>query len=100
MILFYWKHSNTTHVTISNYFEVNSKSIMFCRYFTINTIDLSRHEQVCLIRLRFEMGEVSWEKYLCDAGKYLSDHGKSMSRNLAYLNILVYDVIKLLYYKH
>ena len=34
MILFYWKYSNTTHITISNYFELNYKLIMFCRDFT------------------------------------------------------------------
>ena len=56
-----------------------------------NTISLSRHEQVCLMRLRFE--------------RYFSHHramydGRSISRNVASLNILVHDVINLLYYEH
>ena len=46
-----------------------------------NTISLSRHEQVCLMRLRFE--------------RYFSHH-----RAIASLNILVHDVINLLYYEH
>ena len=49
----------------------------------INIISLSRHEQVCLMRLRFE-----------------PDDGRSISRNVASLNILVHDVINLLYYEH
>ena len=44
-----------------------------------NTISLSRHEQVCLMRLRFE---------------------RYFSRNVASFNILVHDVINLLYYEH
>ena len=52
------------------------------------TISLSRHEQVCLARLRFE--------------RYPSHNrdGRSISRNIASLNILVHDVINLLYYEH
>ena len=50
----------------------------------------TRHEQVCLMRLRFE--------------RYFShqwpDDGRSISRNVASLNILVHDVINLLYYEH
>ena len=45
----------------------------------LNTISLSRHEQVCLMR---------------------PDDGRSISRNVASLNILVHDVINLLYYEH
>ena len=54
---------------------------------TNNTISLSRHEQVCLMRLRFE--------------RYFSHHrdGRSISRNVASLNTLVHDVINLLYYE-
>ena len=43
-----------------------------------NTISLSRHDQVCLMRLRFE--------------RYFYP--------IASLNILVHDVINLLYYEH
>ena len=56
----------------------------------INTISLSRYEQVCLMRLHFE--------------RYFShrqpDDGRSIFRNVASLNILVRDVINLLYYEH
>ena len=49
----------------------------------------TRHEQVCLMGLRFE--------------RYFShrrpDDG-SISRDVALLNILVHDVINLLYYEH
>ena len=34
MILFYWKYSNMTHITICNYFKLNYKLIMLCRDFT------------------------------------------------------------------
>ena len=50
-----------------------------------NTLSLSRHEQVCLMRLHFE--------------RY-PDDGRSISRNVASLNILVHDVINLVYYEH
>ena len=49
-----------------------------------NTISLSRHEQVCLLRLLFE--------------RYFSDDGRSFSRNVA-LNILVDELRNLLYYE-
>ena len=52
----------------------------------LNTISLSRHEQVCLMRLRFE--------------RYWPDDGRSISQNVASLNILAHDVINLLYYEH
>ena len=51
-----------------------------------NTINLSRHEQVCLSRLRFE--------------RYFSDHGRNISRNVAYLSIHVHDVMNVLYYEY
>ena len=51
-----------------------------------NKISSSRHEQLCLMRLRFE--------------RYLSHHRRSISRNGASLNILVHDVMNLLYYEH
>ena len=54
------------------------KNIFACLFSVHNTISLSRHEQVCLMRLRF-------------------DDGRSISRNVASLNILVHDVINLLY---
>ena len=50
------------------------KNIFACLFSVHNTISLSHHEQVCLMRLRFE--------------RYFSS-----------LNILVHDVINLLYYK-
>ena len=52
------------------------KNIFACLFSVHNTISLSRHEQVCLMRLRFE--------------RYFSHHRAS-------LNILVHDVINLLY---
>ena len=55
-----------------------------------NTISLSCHEQVCLSGLCFE--------------RYFSHHwpddGRSISRNVAHLNILVHDMINLLYYEY
>ena len=51
-----------------------------------NTISLSRHEQVCLNGLRFE--------------RYRHDDGRSISGNVVHLNILVHDVINLLYYQY
>ena len=65
-------------------------SLLMCPFsgepFNCDTISLSRHEQVCLMRLRFE--------------RYFSHDGRSISRNIASLNILVHDVINLLYYEH
>ena len=51
-------------------------------------ISLSLHEQICLVRLCFEI--------------YFSHYhdGRSISRNVAALEILVHDVINLLYYEH
>ena len=61
------------------------KSIFAGLFSVHSTISLSRREQVRLIRLRFE--------------RYFSHHspddGRSISRNVASLNILVYDVINL-----
>ena len=54
-----------------------------------NTISLSRHEQVCLMRLRFK-------RYF----SLFSHDGRSISQNVASLNILVHDMINLLYHKH
>ena len=65
-----------------------------------NTIILSRHEQVCLMRLRFERLLPSSGPMMGDDGRSISDDGRSVSRNVASLNILVHDVIKLLYYEH
>ena len=60
---------------------------IFAYLFSVhNAISLSCHEQVCLMRLRFE--------------RYFSHHRpnkRSFSRNVASLNILVHDVINLLY---
>ena len=60
------------------------KNIFACLFSVHNTISLSLHEQVCLMRLHFK--------------RYFSHHGRSISRNVASLNILVHDVINLLYY--
>ena len=72
----------------NNNFIYIRKNIFACLFSVHNTISLSRHEQVCLMRLRFE--------------RYFSHHrpddGRSISRNVASLNILVHDVINLLYY--
>ena len=54
------------------------------------TLSLSRHEQVCLMRLRFE-------KYF---SYHWADDGRSISRNAVSLNILVHDMINLLHYEH
>ena len=65
------------------------KNIFACLFSVRNTISLSRHEQVCLMRLRFE--------------RYFSHHRamwRSISRNVASLNILVHDVINLLYHDY
>ena len=65
------------------------KIFSLCLFSVHNTISLSRHEQVCLMRLCFE--------------RYFSHHREillpsSISRNVASLNILVHDVINLLCY--
>ena len=59
------------------------KNIFACLFSVHNTISLSRHEQVCLMRLRFE-------RYF---SHHRADDGRSISRNVASLNILVHDVI-------
>ena len=60
--------------------RLSCKNVFACLFSVHNTISLSRHEQVCLMRLRFERSD-----------------GRSISRNIASLNILVHDVINLLY---
>ena len=57
------------------------KNIFACLFSIHNKISLSRHEQVYLSGLRFER----------------PDDRRSISRNVAHLNILVYDVVNLLY---
>ena len=56
------------------------KNNFACLFNVHNTISLSREEQVCVMRLRFE--------------RYFShpDDGRGISRNVASLNILVHDV--------
>ena len=49
-----------------------------------NRIRLSRNEQVCLMRLRFE--------------RYFSHHRRNIFPNVTSLNILVHDVINLRYF--
>ena len=51
-----------------------------------NTIRLSCHEKVCLTGLHLE--------------RYRPDHGRSLPENVAHLNVLVHDVINLLYYEY
>ena len=58
---------------------------MYC-----NTIILSRHEQVCFRGLRFV-------RYF---SHHRADDGRGIFRNVAHLNILVPDVINLLYYEY
>ena len=61
------------------------KNICTCLFSVHNTVSLSRHEQVCLIKLRFE--------------RYFSHHQmEKYLSNLASLNILVHVVINLLYH--
>ena len=54
------------------------KNIFACLFSVHNTISLSRHEQVCLMRLRFE--------------RYFSHHrpddGRSISRNVGSIKII------------
>ena len=59
------------------------KNVFACLLSIHSTISLSRHEQVCSSRLRFKRW---W------------DDCRSISWNVAYLNIFVHDVINLLYY--
>ena len=60
------------------------KDIFACLFSIHNTISLSCHEQVCLSGLQ---------------SFTFPDDGRSISRNVAHLNILVHDMINLLYYK-
>ena len=56
-------------------------------WYNYYTISLSCHEQVCFSGLRFE--------------RFFSHHrGRSISRNVAHLNVLVQDMINLLYYEY
>ena len=75
--------------TSSKYNKINirniCKNIFACPFSIHNTISLSCHEQVCLSGLRFEMGDYP-------------DDGRSISQNVAHLNILVHDMKNLLYY--
>ena len=64
--------------------QLNIRKNIFAYLFSVhNTISLSRHEQVCLMRLRFTR---------------FTSLERSISRNVASLNTLVHDVINLLYY--
>ena len=71
---------------IRNLKEFIHKDIFAC-LFSIHNISLSCHEQVCLSGLRFE-------RYFSDHRCHLND-GRSISRNVAHLNILVHDMINL-----
>ena len=73
--------------TYTDHYIIVHKDIFACLFSIHNTISLSCHEQVCLSWPRFE--------------RYFSHHpddGRSISRNVAHLNILVHDMINLLYY--
>ena len=59
------------------------KDIFACLFSIHNTISLSCHEQVCLSGLQ---------------SFTFPDDGRSISRNVAHLNILVHDMINLLYH--
>ena len=75
--------------TGSKYNKINilniRKNIFACLFSIHNTISLSCREQVCLSGLRFKMGDYP-------------DDERSISRNIAHLNILVHDMMNLLYY--
>ena len=60
------------HKLITSFFGIR-KNIFACRFSVYNTTNLPRHEQVCLMRVRFE--------------RYLSHHGRSISRNIASLKV-------------
>ena len=47
-----YKHMTATGKNV--YYDVLRKNIFACLFSVHNTISLSRHEQVCLMRLRFE----------------------------------------------
>ena len=85
---------DTNLLCLSNYIKklyklVNiHKDIFACLSSIHNIISLSCHEQVCLSGLRFE-------RYF--SHHHLPDDGRSISRNVAHLNILVHDMINLLY---
>ena len=65
------------------------KNIFVCQFSIHNIITLSRHEQVCLMRLRLE--------------KHFSHHraydGRSISRNIISSNILVHDLINVINFR-
>ena len=68
------------------------KNVFACLFIAHNITSLSRHEQVCLKRLRFE-------RYYSIMGPSPND-GRSISQNVALLNvallnILVHDVVNL-----
>ena len=83
--MFIYKQSETIeHVDVR-------KNIFACLFSVHNKISLSRHEQVCLMRLRFE------RYFSHQRADGMPDDGRSLSK-VASLNILVHDVINLLYY--
>ena len=78
------------HISLCNQHEFCiRKNIFNCLFSVHNNISLSRHEQVCLMRLRFE-------RYF---SHHRADGERSISQNVASINILVHDKINLLYYK-
>ena len=76
------------------------KDIFACLFSIHNTISLSCHEQVCL------SGQICHEQVCLMFNPTINtspimppNDGRSISRNIAQLNILVHDMINLLYYK-
>ena len=69
--------------TYTDHYIIVHKDIFACLFSIHNTISLSCHEQVCLSGLQ---------------SFTFPDDGRSISRNVAHLNILVHDMINLLYY--
>ena len=69
--------------TYTDHYIIVHKDIFACLFSIHNTISLSCHEQVCLSELQ---------------SFTFPDDGRSISRNVAHLNILVHDMINLLYY--
>ena len=68
------------------YFRLR-KNILACLFSVHKIVNLSRYEKVCLMRLSFER----------DFSYHWPDHWEILSWNVASLNILVHDVINLLF---
>ena len=94
----YYKDIPVGNITNSKSFKYKTsirKNIFACLFSVHNTISLSRHEQVCLMKLRFER---YFSHHRDFSHHHRPDDGRSIFRNVASLNILAHDVINLLYY--